>query len=296
MNKQTKIGIGIAIILLLGYCYWKPKTNENTTAPTPSPIPTPEGAEPIVETTPEIPKGAEPIAEPIVIPKGAEPIVLGEVPIVSDKPIVSTDNFVPIVSVSDIVPDLGDINKELQIPIIVETKNCVVTSFDCTSSTNKTIQIPMDADCNTYQPAKPNCMKSPDLVFPDFLPKPTPKPTTKDCVLEYYNCTNYSYETIQIDMNADCNSYQPAKPNCMKPSNDLVFPDFLPPTDVLGSSNMGRYLQDNPVLPIDIQFDDYVPDYIPQDDYVIKGGGGSAGYKRYDVIESDFKANNMILT
>ena len=277
MNKKTKIGIGIAILLLLGYTYWKPKYNKNTAAPTPPPPPTP---------TPEIPKGAEPIVEPIVIPKGAEPIVLGKVPIVSDKPIVPADNFVPIVSVSDIVPDLGDINKELQIPIIVETKNCVVTSFDCTTSTNKTIQIPMDADCNTYQPAKPNCMKRPDLVFPE----PTPKPTTKDCVLESYNCTNYSYETIQIDMNADCNSYQPAKPNCMK-SPDLVFPDFLPPTDVLGSSNMGRYLQDNPVLPIDF----YVPDYIPQDDYVIKGGGGG-GYKRYDVIESDFKANNMILT
>ena len=162
MNKQTKIGIGIAIILLLGYCYWKPKNNENTTAPTPSPTPTPEGAEPIVEPTPEIPKGAEPIAEPIVIPKGAEPIVLGEVPIVSDKPKVS-DNFVPIVSVSDIVLDLGDINKELQIPIIVETKNCVVTSFDCTTSTNKTIQIPMDADCKNYQPAKPQCAPNQNL-------------------------------------------------------------------------------------------------------------------------------------
>jgi hypothetical protein len=115
-------------------------------------------------------------------------------------------------------------------------------------------------------------MKRPDLVFPDFVPKPTPKPTKKDCVLEYYNCTNYSYETIQIDMDADCYAYQPAKPNCMKRSDDLVF-----------------------LEPIDF------------DDLPIRKGGGvgndgqgldNGGYKRYDIdsISSDFKANNMILT
>ena len=43
---------------------------------------------------------------------------------------------------------------------------------------------------------------------------------TKDCVLEHYDCTKSTYETIQIPMDADCNTYQPAKPQCMK-RNDI---------------------------------------------------------------------------
>ena len=39
---------------------------------------------------------------------------------------------------------------------------------------------------------------------------------TKDCVLDYYDCSKSRYETIQIPMDADCNTYQPAKPQCMK--------------------------------------------------------------------------------
>jgi hypothetical protein len=48
---------------------------------------------------------------------------------------------------------------------------------------------------------------------------------TKDCVLDYYDCSKSRYETIQIPMDADCNTYQPAKPQCMKRMDiDLTAP------------------------------------------------------------------------
>lgn len=50
--------------------------------------------------------------------------------------------------------------------------------------------------------------------------------STKDCVLDYYDCSKSRYETIQIPMDADCNTYQPAKPQCMKPM-DIDLPDFV---------------------------------------------------------------------
>jgi hypothetical protein len=38
-----------------------------------------------------------------------------------------------------------------------QTKDCVVSSFNCVSTTKETIQIPLDANCMDYQPAMPQC-------------------------------------------------------------------------------------------------------------------------------------------
>ena len=51
----------------------------------------------------------------------------------------------------------------------IPTKDCVLDYYDCSKSRYETIQIPMDADCNTYQPAKPQCMKRMDIDLPDFV-------------------------------------------------------------------------------------------------------------------------------
>jgi hypothetical protein len=50
------------------------------------------------------------------------------------------------------------------------------------------------------------------------------EPTTKPCKLVYSNCgLPATYETIQIPWNADCNTYQPALPQCAPPQPDWVF-------------------------------------------------------------------------
>jgi hypothetical protein len=46
------------------------------------------------------------------------------------------------------------------------------------------------------------------------------EPTTKDCVQVGYNCRENIYNTIQIPIDADCNKYQPAMPNCAPRSGD----------------------------------------------------------------------------
>lgn len=54
-----------------------------------------------------------------------------------------------------------------------QTKDCVVSSFNCVSTTNETIQIPLDADCRLYQPAMPQCappMGGGYKVAPDLAP------------------------------------------------------------------------------------------------------------------------------
>jgi hypothetical protein len=51
------------------------------------------------------------------------------------------------------------------------TKDCVVSSFNCVSTTNETIQIPLSANCMDYQPAMPQCagpMGGGDKIFPDL--------------------------------------------------------------------------------------------------------------------------------
>ena len=40
------------------------------------------------------------------------------------------------------------------------TKDCVIKHYNCIKSWEETIQIPMDADCKNYQPAKPQCAPS----------------------------------------------------------------------------------------------------------------------------------------
>ena len=55
------------------------------------------------------------------------------------------------------------------------------------------------------------------------------EPTTKPCKLVYSNCgLPATYETIQIPWNADCNTYQPALPQCAPPQPDWVFEGAKP--------------------------------------------------------------------
>jgi hypothetical protein len=49
-----------------------------------------------------------------------------------------------------------------------QTKDCVVSSFNCVSTTKETIQIPLDANCMDYQPAMPQCAPSREYVAPDY--------------------------------------------------------------------------------------------------------------------------------
>lgn len=42
------------------------------------------------------------------------------------------------------------------------TKDCVQVGYDCTKNIYNTIQIPLGADCNDYQPAMPQCARPVD--------------------------------------------------------------------------------------------------------------------------------------
>jgi hypothetical protein len=88
-------------------------------------------------------------------------------------------------------------------------------------------------------------IKDPLEIVPDLVPLPSPpnpdglkdevkatvEPQTKDCVQVGYDCRQNTYDTIQIPLDADCNDYQPAMPNCAPPMGGggefLVAPDFL---------------------------------------------------------------------
>ena len=50
-----------------------------------------------------------------------------------------------------------------------QTKDCVVSTFNCVSTTKETIQIPLDANCMDYQPAKPQCAPR-NQEIPPFNP------------------------------------------------------------------------------------------------------------------------------
>ena len=72
-----------------------------------------------------------------------------------------------------------------------------------------------------------------DLKPIDTDIKTAVEPTTKDCVQVGYNCRESTYNTIQIPLDADCNNYQPAMPQCAPPRGDDMFkvaPDFLQQT------------------------------------------------------------------
>jgi hypothetical protein len=64
----------------------------------------------------------------------------------------------------------------------------------------------------------------------DTRKKATVEPPTKDCVQVGFDCRNRTYNTIQIPLDADCNNYQPAMPQCAPPRGDdmfMVAPEFL---------------------------------------------------------------------
>jgi hypothetical protein len=54
-------------------------------------------------------------------------------------------------------------------PKSAKTKDCIVSTFNCVSTTKETIQIPLSANCMDYQPAMPQCANDtpPDYSFDD---------------------------------------------------------------------------------------------------------------------------------
>jgi hypothetical protein len=56
--------------------------------------------------------------------------------------------------VKDIVKEVVDTGKKTAVEL---TKDCVQVGYDCTKNTYNTIKIPLDAECNDYQPAMPQC-------------------------------------------------------------------------------------------------------------------------------------------
>jgi hypothetical protein len=56
--------------------------------------------------------------------------------------------------VKDVVKEVVDTGKKTAVEL---TKDCVQVGYDCTNTTYNTIQIPIDANCNEYQPAMPQC-------------------------------------------------------------------------------------------------------------------------------------------
>jgi hypothetical protein len=60
-------------------------------------------------------------------------------------------------------------SKKPKSPATSATKDCVTKHYNCTKSWDETIQIPMDADCKNYQPAKPQCAPR-NQEIPPFNP------------------------------------------------------------------------------------------------------------------------------
>jgi len=59
-------------------------------------------------------------------------------------------------------------SKKPKSPATSATKDCVTKHYNCTKSWDETIQIPMDADCKNYQPAKPQCAPRNQEIPPDW--------------------------------------------------------------------------------------------------------------------------------
>jgi hypothetical protein len=67
-------------------------------------------------------------------------------------------DVVDVVTPKDVVsppPPPVDTGKKTAVEPLM--KDCVQVGYDCTTNTYNTIQIPIDADCNDYQPAMPPC-------------------------------------------------------------------------------------------------------------------------------------------
>ena len=81
-----------------------------------------------------------------------------------------------------------------------------------------TTQLGVPADSPIVDhPITPNPLVLTDKVKTDV------EPITKDCVQVGYDCTNKTYNTIQIPLDADCNNYQPAMPQCAaRPVDDYI--------------------------------------------------------------------------
>jgi hypothetical protein len=56
--------------------------------------------------------------------------------------------------IDDVVKEVVDTGKKTAVEI---TKDCVQVGYNCTNKTYNTIQIPIDANCNEYQPEMPQC-------------------------------------------------------------------------------------------------------------------------------------------
>jgi len=56
--------------------------------------------------------------------------------------------------VEDVVKQVIDTGKKTAVEL---TKDCVQVGYNCRNNTYNTIQIPIDANCAEYQPAKPQC-------------------------------------------------------------------------------------------------------------------------------------------
>jgi len=52
------------------------------------------------------------------------------------------------------------LNTDIITPVVSKTKDCEITYFNCDGSNRKEIiQIPINDNCNKYQPALPNCAR-----------------------------------------------------------------------------------------------------------------------------------------
>lgn len=74
------------------------------------------------------------------------------------KDIKKVDDVVK--KVDDVVKTVVDTGKKTAVEPL--TKDCVQVGYDCTNTTYNTIQIPIGANCNEYQPAMPQCAPPPD--------------------------------------------------------------------------------------------------------------------------------------
>ena len=73
------------------------------------------------------------------------------------------------------------------------------------------------------QEPQPIVDNTPIKLKDPIVEKPIPGRTTKDCRVTYYSCTSGERsEMIEIPLNANCNDYQEARPNCV---NELFSAD-----------------------------------------------------------------------
>jgi hypothetical protein len=78
---------------------------------------------------------------------------------------------------------------------------------------NSVVPVPIEEEQQETQPIVDN---TPIKLKDPIVEKPIPGRTTKDCRITYYSCTSGERsEMIEIPLNANCNDYQEARPNCI---------------------------------------------------------------------------------